>query len=65
MRNIAVALLNMAVLAKAVPQPEPQVHPAPPYLQEETYVVGDGNPQQVYFYKQVSVRWSDFDLLHD
>lgn len=55
MLGSALSVLAIAVVAKAAPQPEAQMVP-PMYDIRETFVVGDGDPQQVYFYKQLSVR---------
>lgn len=52
MRTATFSTLAMAMLATAAPAPEPQNI----YDIIETFVEGEGDPQQVYMYKQLSVR---------
>lgn len=55
MLGSALSVLAMAVLGQAAPQPEAQWIP-PQYDIREPFPVDGGNPQQVYLYKQLSVR---------
>ena len=54
MRCSPLSLLALSGIAKAAPNPAPQWIP-PSYDITEAFPVDDGNPQQVYFYKQISV----------
>ena len=55
MRGALLSLLSLAALAKAAPQPEAQVIQPPPGTETKPFAEGDGDPHQVYLYKQLTV----------